>query len=344
MCEYPGEVTMERGNMKSILTIKNIKPGDDGQYKCTIAAPNAPELIHTFKIASSLHLAKQLYNLCIFPVPAYIESMTPSSAVVEVIAGKDLTLTCKAVGYPTPRTTWFRPEGEMPDGSHEILNETIRFQNVSQKHSGVYVCRAYNGLAEADDRQVEVVVNKIPLPENVEGLFFGPGGGRLIAEKRFRVGLNFELTMMIKPRSTNGILAGVTGRRDYLLLQMVNGSVHFIVDNGRGAITTVFEPDHPEQLCDGQWHRINAVKSKNVVILSVNKIFAKPGIGLDDSTDTNNPLIFGFHPRPKGVMMKVKATASYSGCMKDVVVDGKALKITDEKIFGDIQTNICPFF
>ena len=58
MCEYPGEVTMERGNMKSILTIKNIKTGDDGQYKCTIAAPNTPELIHTLKIESSLHLAK----------------------------------------------------------------------------------------------------------------------------------------------------------------------------------------------------------------------------------------------------------------------------------------------
>ena len=259
--------------------------------------------------------------------------------------GKDLTLTCKAVGYPTPSTTWFRPDEsqEILNYFPQISNETIRFQNVSKKHSGVYVCRAYNGLAEADDRQVEVVVNKIPLPENVEGFFFGPGGsGRLAAEKRFRVGLNFELSMMIKPRNKDGILFGTKGRRDHLLLQMVNGSLYFNVDNGRGLITAVFKPDHPAELCDGQWHQITAVKSKNVVILSVDKIFAKPGIGLGDSTDTNSPLIFGFRPRAKGI--KVKDIDTYSGCMKDVVVDGTALKITDEKIFGDIQTNICPFF
>jgi len=316
-----GEVTMDRFTKMSVLTIYNLTVGDDGGYKCTVAAPNTPELIHVIKI----HTPANIESIPLPPVPA-----------VEVIKGKDLTLTCKASGYPTPSILWVTPEHP-----YEIWNETFRFQNVSEKHSGKYICVAKNDEGESY-REVEVVVNEVPVPENVEGLFFGPAGGRLTAEKRFRVGLNFQLTMKIKPRSADGILAAVTGRKDYLLLHMVNGSVHFIVDNGRGPITTVFKPNHPEELLDGQWHRIVAVKSRNVVILSVNKIFAKPGVGLDDSTDTNNPLIFGFHPRPKRA--KAKASDNYSGCMKDVVFDGQPLEITDEKILGDIQTNICPFF
>merc|ERR1712037_572597 len=40
----------------------------------------------------------------------------------------------------------------------------------------------------------------IPCSEKVEpGYFFGRGGGRIRAEKRFRVGLDFDITMMIKP-------------------------------------------------------------------------------------------------------------------------------------------------
>jgi len=320
-----GEVTMDRSTMTSVLTLYNLTIEDDGGYKCTVAAPNAPELIHTIKIET----------------PPVIESILPSSPVVEVIKGKDLTLTCKASGFPTPSISWNTPDRALYDGSNKIDLETFTFQNVSEKHSGSYMCIANNDEG-TDIREVEVVVNEVPVPENVEGLFFGPAGGRFTAEKRFRVGLNFELTMKIKPRSADGILVAVTGRRDYLLLQMVNGSVHFVVDNGRGPITTVFKPNHPKELLDGQWHRIIAVKSRNVVILSVNKIFAKPGIGLDDSTDTNNPLIFGFHPRPK--REKAKTGDNYSGCMKDVVIDGQPLEITDEKILGGHPDKYLPFF
>lgn len=184
----------------------------------------------------------------------------------------------------------------------------------------------------------------IPCSEKVEsGFFFGPGGGRIRAEKRFRVGLDFDITMMIKPRNTSGILVAVKGRRDYLILQMVDGSIQFTVDNGRGPITAIFKPNDAFEFCNGQWHEIHAVKAKNVVTLSVNKIFAQPGIGVPgvSSTDTNNPLFLGGHPRPGRFSLDINQV-NYVGCMKDVVVESNPVDITDDKIFGDIHSHVCP--
>ena len=40
--------------------------------------------------------------------------------------------------------------------------------------------------------------------------------------RQFRVGLDFDITMSIKPRNITGLLLGIQGRRDYLLLQVIN--------------------------------------------------------------------------------------------------------------------------
>merc|ERR1712243_457028 len=85
------------------------------------------------------------------------------------------------------------------------------------------------------------------------------------------------------------------------------------------------------------------LKAKNVVTLSVNKIFAQPGIGVPgvSSTDTNNPLFLGGHPRPGRFSLDINQV-NYVGCMKDVVVESNPVDITDDKIFGDIHSHVCP--
>ena len=67
-----------------------------------------------------------------------------------------------------------------------------------------------------------------------QAIFFGALGGRVSAERRFNVGPDFNISMMIKPRNITGILAGVKGRGekgkgDYLLLHMVEGAIVFEV-------------------------------------------------------------------------------------------------------------------
>ena len=41
---------------------------------------------------------------------------------------------------------------------------------------------------------------------------------------------------------------------------MVDGTMTFTVDNGRGPITAIFKPDDRFNFCDGKWHEIHAVK------------------------------------------------------------------------------------
>ena len=50
----------------------------------------------------------------------------------------------------------------------------------------------------------------VPCSDKVEsGTFFGPDGGHLMAFRRFRVGLDFDVTMQIKPRNVSGVLLAI---------------------------------------------------------------------------------------------------------------------------------------
>lgn len=63
--------------------------------------------------------------------------------------------------------------------------------------------------------------------------------------------------MEIKPRSVDGILLSVQGKKNSLLLEMKNGTISFSVDAGpKGPISASFTPPSPYFLCDGQWHSI----------------------------------------------------------------------------------------
>ena len=138
----------------------------------------------------------------------------------------------------------------------------------------------------------------LPCSEKVEsGFFFGPGGGRIRAERRFLV----------------------------------------------GPFRATFRPSDPFEICNGKWHEIHAIKAKNVVTLSVNKIFAQPGIGVPgvSSTDTNNPLFLGTHPRPGRFNLDPREV-NYVGCMKDVVIERKPYFFTNDQIYGDISAHVCP--
>ena len=68
--------------------------------------------------------------------------------------------------------------------------------------------------------------------------------------KTSAVCLHFKISVV-------GILLAIQGRKDYLMLQMVEGTMTFTVDNGRGPIMAVFKPDSKFKFCDGNWHEIH---------------------------------------------------------------------------------------
>ena len=89
------------------------------------------------------------------------------------------------------------------------------------------------------------------------GYYFGPDGGFILAKKRCRVGLDFELSMEIKPKNASGILLAIQGRKDYLILQMANNTIYLTADNGRGPITSHFKfTNYDIQIFNGNWHEI----------------------------------------------------------------------------------------
>lgn len=48
--------------------------------------------------------------------------------------------------------------------------------------------------------------------------------------------------MKIKPKNKNGLLAAVYSKKDFIILQLVEGKITFTVDNGNGPVTTYSEP------------------------------------------------------------------------------------------------------
>jgi hypothetical protein len=76
----------------------------------------------------------------------------------------------------------------------------------------------------------------------------------LIAD-RFKVGRRIKFELSIRPRTPSGILLAVHGDDDYMILQMVNGSIKFTVDNGKGPVSSSYATQAYD-LCDGEWHTV----------------------------------------------------------------------------------------
>jgi len=172
---------------------------------------------------------------------------------------------------------------------------------------------------------------------SANGSFFGHEGGRIKAFPRINVGEQININMAIKPQNLTGLLVGVRGPKDYVILEMVNGRVVFRVENGKGEIITSQKLN--TQLNDGNFHKINAIKAGNAVTMSVDGIFANavPGQAGITKTDTNNPLFIGGHARPDKIP---RYPGTFQGCIKDVSISTNSvnnnLDITSDMVFGDV--------
>ncbi|ODM92461.1 Laminin subunit alpha-4 [Orchesella cincta] len=184
-----------------------------------------------------------------------------------------------------------------------------------------------------------------PCSSEVEnGVFFYPNAGYLKLQDRFKVGRNIKISLSIKPRQPSGILVAVHGDRDFMILQLINGTVKFTVDNGKGPLYSSFTKE-PYDLCDGQWHTIRVSKSKNVVTLALDNTYSSPGIGPagKDSTNTNHPLYLGGHPNPNPAVTRgLETTDQYVGCIKDFVIEGRQFKFNHDAMQGTVGLHSCP--
>lgn len=200
---------------------------------------------------------------------------------------------------------------------------------------------------QAGDRDIgepTQVVGVQPCSEQIEsGIFFGKGGGHVKLRDRFKVGVEMTISMDIKPRTMNGLLLSVHGKKALLLLQLINGTIHFTVNNGGDNINAIFKPEPNQNFCDGEWHSIKAIKSQYVITLQVDNVTSEPAIGSTTqlSTDTTRPLFLGGHPylsKARGLTIR----RPFLGCIRNVRVKDQLQNIHPGMTVGHVQTGICP--
>lgn len=106
-------------------------------------------------------------------------------------------------------------------------------------------------------------IGVVPCFDNVEsGTFFPVTGGFVrLREPRFKVGDVFNIKLDVKPRRDSGVLIAAQGKRDYFVLEMVNGEMRLTVENGRGPIKASFNSNKKFYFCDGNWHSIQGIFS-----------------------------------------------------------------------------------
>lgn len=160
---------------------------------------------------------------------------------------------------------------------------------------------------------------------------------------RFKVGTELTIQFDIKPRTTDALLLSVHGKKAMLLLELINGSIHFTVDNGDGPIVAKFVPEKGVNFCDGTWRTITAIKSQYVITIMVDSVNSQPAVGntSNPSTETSRPLYLGGHQfmsRVRGVSVR----KPYVGCIRNIKIKDSTEHITPSMTVGNVQTGVCP--
>lgn len=160
---------------------------------------------------------------------------------------------------------------------------------------------------------------------------------------RFKVGNETSISFDIKPRSLNGLLLSVYGKDAMFVIQLVNGTINFTVDNGSGPFSTVFKLDGDKSICDGEWHTIQAIKTQYVITLTVDQVQTSPGFGEIKVVlkDTSRPLFLGGHPhltKARGLIVR----KPFNGCIRNVKIKDAVQPISLNMAVGNVRTGVCP--
>ncbi|XP_075149936.1 dpr-interacting protein kappa [Haematobia irritans] len=145
------------------LHIKEVDESDRGWYMCQV---------NTDPMRS-----RKGYLQVVVP-PMIVEGLTSHDVVAR--EGLNVTLTCKAKGYPEPYVMWRREDGEemLIGGEHVnvVDGEHLHITKVSRLHMAAYLCVASNGVPPSISKRVNLRVQFPPMlsiPNQLEGAYIG---------------------------------------------------------------------------------------------------------------------------------------------------------------------------
>ncbi|CAK1588443.1 unnamed protein product [Parnassius mnemosyne] len=190
-------------------------------------------------------------------------------------------------------------------------------------------------------------VNSLRCTDNIEhGVYFGPSNNAhsnyLKLLENFKVGFEISISMEVKPRNSTGLLLSVHGRRDFMVLELLENEVVANVENGKGPFHASYKLGNKFSLCDGNWHRIHAVKSRHVVSVGVDGHFSDAGLGQSGSTDTRSALYIGGHERPIAKVRGVRSRRGFTGCIRNIVIRETSIQIPLNAAGRNTHIGVCP--
>ncbi|XP_063986692.1 lachesin isoform X2 [Diachasmimorpha longicaudata] len=145
------------------LHIKQVQEVDRGWYMCQV---------NTDPMRSM-----QGFLQVVVP-PTIIAKETSTDMVVR--EGSNVTLVCKATGYPEPYVIWRREDGMSINYNGESVSvvngEVLHIIKISRLHMGAYLCIASNEVPPSVSARVDVRVQFPPMlsiPNQLEGAYIG---------------------------------------------------------------------------------------------------------------------------------------------------------------------------
>ncbi|XP_077555317.1 lachesin-like [Haemaphysalis longicornis] len=172
-----------------LLVIDNVHEADRGGYMCQV---------------NTVPMRSQVGYLDVLVPPDIVGSESSSDVLVR--EGSNVTLSCRAKGYPAPRITWRREDG-MPiavgnwqeqqgsttdNASYE--GEELSVTKVSRLHMGPYLCIASNGVPSPVSRRILLLVHFPPMIWIPNQLIGAPLGGEVAMDcntEAFPISINY---------------------------------------------------------------------------------------------------------------------------------------------------------
>ncbi|XP_044741845.1 lachesin-like [Chrysoperla carnea] len=204
-------------NRSWYLHIKDVQEEDRGWYMCQI---------NTDPMRS-----KQGYLQVVVP-PSIIDKDTSTDMVV--LESSNVSLTCKASGYPEPYVMWRREDGENIRYNSENVNavdgEVLFLSKVSRLHMAVYLCIASNGVPPSISKRIRLRVQFPPMlsiPNQLEGAYIGQDVSLECHTEAFPTSINYWTTdrgdMIISGEKYESISMD-SGYTKYMVLKIRNVS------------------------------------------------------------------------------------------------------------------------
>ncbi|XP_060478237.2 basement membrane-specific heparan sulfate proteoglycan core protein isoform X8 [Panthera onca] len=298
-----------------IVRIAHVELADAGQYRCT--ATNA---------------AGTTQSHVLLLVQALPQISTPPE--VRVPAGSAAAFPCMVSGYPTPKITWSKLDGNLPPDSR-VENTMLLLPSVRPQDAGTYVCTATNHQGKVK------AFAHLQVPERVVPYFTQTPHSFLPLPTIKDAYRKFEIKITFRPDSADGMLlyngqkripgspTNLANRQpDFISFGLVGGRPEFRFDAGSGMATI----RHPTPLALGQFHNVTLLRSLTQGSLIVGGLAPVNGTsqGKFQGLDLNEELYLGGYP-DYGAIPKAGLSGGFVGCVRELRIQG------EEIIFHDLN-------